>query len=200
MAAQPNLTAAAIALNRFGLGARPDDKAPADPKAWLLAQLDQYQPKPAAWASQPDALTISSELEQQRMQLRLQTQRNPGGASMPAQTNAQTGEQAASQSDTRKDKEAERKAIRAEIRDNYRSSVNARVTSALTTQTPFVERLVHFWANHFAVSAENPLWRRSPAHSKPKRSAHMCWAVSRTCWSRWNVIRPCNCFSIRRAR
>jgi uncharacterized protein (DUF1800 family) len=156
MAAQPNLTAAAIALNRFGLGARPDDTAPADPKAWLLAQFDQYQPKPAAWASQPDALTISSELEQQRMQLRLQTQRNPGGASMPAQTNAQTGEQATSQSDARKDKEAERKAIRAEIRDNYRSSVNARVASALTTQTPFVERLVHFWANHFAVSAEKP--------------------------------------------
>jgi len=26
--------------------------------------------------------------------------------------------------------------------------------SALTTATPFVERLVHFWANHFAVSAD----------------------------------------------
>ncbi len=38
----------------------------------------------------------------------------------------------------------------------YRSAVNARVASALTTQTPFVERLVHFWANHFAVSTEKP--------------------------------------------
>ncbi|MFM0436895.1 DUF1800 domain-containing protein [Paraburkholderia strydomiana] len=156
MAAQSNLTTAAIALNRFGLGARADDTPPADPKAWLLAQFDQYQAKPAAWASQPDSLAISGELEQQRMQLRMQTQRNPGGASMPPQTNAQTGEQAASQSDVRKDKEAERKAIRAEIRDNYRSSVNARVVSALTTQTPFVERLVHFWSNHFAVSTEKP--------------------------------------------
>jgi len=102
MAAQPNLTAAAIALNRFGLGARADDTPPADPKAWLLAQFDQYQPKPAAWASQPDSLAISGELEQQRMQLRMQAQRNPGGASMPVQANAQTGEQAASQSDTKK--------------------------------------------------------------------------------------------------
>jgi uncharacterized protein (DUF1800 family) len=38
----------------------------------------------------------------------------------------------------------------------YRSSVNARVASALTTPTPFIERLVHFWANHFAVSTEKP--------------------------------------------
>jgi len=32
--------------------------------------------------------------------------------------------------------------------------VGARLSSALTTNTPFVERLVHFWANHFAVSAD----------------------------------------------
>ncbi|CAB3727195.1 DUF1800 domain-containing protein [Paraburkholderia rhynchosiae] len=156
MATSSNLTAAAIALNRFGLGARTDDTPPADPKAWLLAQFDQYQPRPAAWASQPDSLALSSELEQQRMQWRQRAQRNPGDASMPAQTNAQANEQASSQSNAQKDKEAERKAIRTEIRDTYRSSVNARVTSALTTQTPFVERLVHFWANHFAVSAEKP--------------------------------------------
>ncbi|WP_027798994.1 DUF1800 domain-containing protein [Paraburkholderia dilworthii] len=156
MATPPNLTAAAIALNRFGLGARADDAPPADPRAWLLAQFDQYEPRPAAWASQPDSLALSSELEQQRMQLRQQSQRNPGDASMPAQTHAQAGEQTASQSNARKDKEAERKAIRTEIRDTYRSSVDARVTSALVTQTPFVERLVHFWANHFAVSVEKP--------------------------------------------
>ena len=30
----------------------------------------------------------------------------------------------------------------------------ARLSSALTTTSPFVERLVHFWANHFAVSAD----------------------------------------------
>jgi uncharacterized protein (DUF1800 family) len=31
---------------------------------------------------------------------------------------------------------------------------SARLVSALTTRTPFVERLVHFWANHFAVSVD----------------------------------------------
>jgi uncharacterized protein (DUF1800 family) len=30
----------------------------------------------------------------------------------------------------------------------------ARVDSALTTDNPFAERLVHFWANHFAVSVD----------------------------------------------
>ena len=30
----------AIALNRFGLGARPDEPPPADPQRWLLAQFD----------------------------------------------------------------------------------------------------------------------------------------------------------------
>lgn len=48
MTPSPNMNAAAIALNRFGLGARVDDTPPADPKAWLLAQFEQYQPRPAA--------------------------------------------------------------------------------------------------------------------------------------------------------
>ena len=54
MANSPNLSAAAIALNHFGLGARADDAPPADPKGWLLAQFEQYEPRPAAWASQPN--------------------------------------------------------------------------------------------------------------------------------------------------
>ena len=32
----------------------------------------------------------------------------------------------------------------------------ARVATALVTPAPFAERLVHFWANHFAVSVEKP--------------------------------------------
>ena len=47
------MTAAALALNRFGLGARPDDTPPGDPSAWLLAQLTAYEPLPLAWKSLP---------------------------------------------------------------------------------------------------------------------------------------------------
>jgi uncharacterized protein (DUF1800 family) len=204
MGYSPNLTAAAIALNRFGLGARPDDMPPADPQGWLLAQFEQYQPRPAAWASQPGSVALSTELAQQRMQFEQQAQRKPeegagggassgtsGGASGGAsggvsgnradgrsmalagaralaqadvqpvsqessQASAQSAAQSAAQSEKQIARQTERKNMRAAILDIYRASVNARVTSALTTPTPFVERLVHFWANHFAVSTEKP--------------------------------------------
>ena len=93
MTASPDLTAAAIALNRFGLGARADDTPPAEPKAWLLAQFEQYEPRPAAWAAQPDSAVLSSELEQERLRLRQQRQANPGAASAPAQNNVQRNAQ-----------------------------------------------------------------------------------------------------------
>ena len=40
------------------------------------------------------------------------------------------------------------------IRDDYLAMSRRGSTSALTSDSPFVERLVHFWANHFAVSAD----------------------------------------------
>jgi uncharacterized protein (DUF1800 family) len=36
----------------------------------------------------------------------------------------------------------------------YVGMVSARALTAITSPTPFAERLVHFWANHFAVSAD----------------------------------------------
>jgi len=47
-----------------------------------------------------------------------------------------------------------RQFIRKQGRDNYVTAVGARADTALMTPAPFVERLVHFWANHFAVSAD----------------------------------------------
>ena len=34
----------AIALNRFGLGARPDEQPPDDPRAWLTEQFTLFDP------------------------------------------------------------------------------------------------------------------------------------------------------------
>ena len=185
MANSPNLNAAAIALNRFGLGARADETPPADPKAWLLAQFDQYQPRPAAWASQPDSVALSVELAQHALQLKQARDGKGTGvdqAPQPAQRDARSTGLAGAQPNMQSSSpnavstgnptpkprpgcnpsraqpatQAERKAMRGEILDLYRASVNARVASALTTSTPFIERLVHFWANHFAVSTEKP--------------------------------------------
>jgi len=49
----PNAQAQAIALNRFGLGARPDEVPPSDPQRWLIGQIDAFDPKPAAFAALP---------------------------------------------------------------------------------------------------------------------------------------------------
>jgi uncharacterized protein (DUF1800 family) len=147
MITSPSDNSAAIALNRFGLGARPDDTPPADPKAWLLAQFEQYQPLPAAWAGQPTAVALATQLGEQRQQ--------NAGVSANASANANV-DPAASQATGQTEKLAANKAIRGEIRDIYRTAVDARVNSALTSSTPFIDRLVHFWANHFAVSVEKP--------------------------------------------
>jgi uncharacterized protein (DUF1800 family) len=130
MTDSPHLSETAVALNRFGLGVRGDEAPPADPRAWLLGQFDRYEPKPAAWAQLPDAPTLVQSLAAARQQ----------GASGVDESA----------------KLAARQAVRTEVRDAYREAVDARVQSALTTDTPFVERLVHFWSNHFAISTEKP--------------------------------------------
>ncbi|MEM5368715.1 DUF1800 domain-containing protein [Paraburkholderia azotifigens] len=150
----PPLSAAAIALNRFGLGARADEAPPADPKHWLLAQFDAYQPMPSAWAAQPGSLAIAAQLAGERQQA-MANASNATNATASATNAASQPNAAANAEDARKAaRQAANKAVRMESRDTYRAAVNARVASALTTPAPFVERLVHFWANHFAVSVD----------------------------------------------
>ncbi|KVN29541.1 hypothetical protein WJ63_09475 [Burkholderia pyrrocinia] len=122
-----DVTPAAIALNRFGLGARADEPLPADPKASLLAQFSRYEALPAAWAGEPDAVALAT---------RFASTRNATTTPDPAT------------------KRATEQSIRRAGNDAYRSAVSARLTSALTTPAPFIERLVHFWSNHFAVSVD----------------------------------------------
>ena len=40
------------------------------------------------------------------------------------------------------------------VRGEYLTAANARIVAALTSDTGFAERLVHFWSNHFAVSID----------------------------------------------
>jgi uncharacterized protein (DUF1800 family) len=124
------MSASAIALNRFGLGARPGDAPPADPQRWLLSQFDRYEALPAPWKS---------------------------ATRTPALVEAWLAQQKAA----RQAPEGERAGIRAAYlrrgRDEYVAAAGARVGSALQTSTPFVERLVHFWSNHFAVSVDKLL-------------------------------------------
>lgn len=119
--------AAAIAMNRFGLGARPSQRTPADPAGWLLDQLGRHDPAPATLADAPRTADLAARLAAYLQALR-------------------SGQEAASPS--------QMAAFRQMAREGYGSSVAARVAAAVATDTPFPERLVHFWANHFAVSAD----------------------------------------------
>lgn len=118
----------ALARNRFGLGARPGAPAPDDPRAALLDELARYVPRPPAWAAQPTAAaTLQATLESQRAARGME----PAQRAPLLQQHRQA------------------------MRTLYADAVASRTQAALTTATPFVERLVHFWANHFALSADN---------------------------------------------
>jgi uncharacterized protein (DUF1800 family) len=124
------MSAAAIALNRFGLGARPDEPIPADPARWLLAQFDAYQPLSPSWQPLPrSSALVQAWLAQQR-----------------AVRQAPEGE-----------KSGVRETYLRQARGHYVDAVGARTGSALRSPAPFVERLVHFWSNHFAVSVDKLL-------------------------------------------
>jgi len=138
-----------IALNRFGLGARPDEQAPADGKRWLLQQFDRFEPRPQALAQVPTRSQVAAELaeyiEEQRMfaqgkRAQLQPASMAAGA-MPQQAEA-------------KEADPVKRYLRQNIRQNYLVMSSARLDAALASDSPFVERLVHFWANHFAVSVD----------------------------------------------
>lgn len=141
---------ASIALNRFGLGARPDEPAPAQPRRWLLDQFDRFDPKPAPIAALPGTGAAAAQLAEYLAEvrgLRRESRRQPTEPA-PAMEEAPVAGEPRNAA-----MEARRFARRAG-QQYYAGAVAARVTAALTTPAPFVERLVHFWANHFAVSAE----------------------------------------------
>ena len=73
-----------IALNRFGLGARPGDQPPADPKHWLFQQFDRFEPRPQALAQVPTRTAVAAQLadyieEQRKLRPRQATAPAAGG-------------------------------------------------------------------------------------------------------------------------
>ncbi|WP_431283723.1 DUF1800 domain-containing protein [Humitalea sp. 24SJ18S-53] len=108
---------AIIAASRFGLGPRPDQPPPADPEAWLLAQLGPPGPPPPV----PGFDTPPSVLD--GLTAWREDERNPPPPGTPYPRN--------------RFQDAER--------DGW-------AIQRLTTDQPFRERLVAFWANHLTVS------------------------------------------------
>lgn len=130
------------AVNRFGLGARPGELAAADdPRGWLQAQL-RARHDPAPFAGLPDSLAI---LERQYRFLFERRQMRPGRDDATAKPPAQAASAA---------EMPERTALQQAIRRDAADDLSLRYRIAASTATPFVERLVRFWSNHFAISID----------------------------------------------
>lgn len=109
-----------IALNRFGLGARPGDleMVAADPVGWLRAQVSTH----AALAPALNDQLSSSDIVKDIFSVR-----------------------------KKKDKELFNK-TKKKYRKHFKSELARRMGHTVTTETPFAERMVAFWSNHFTVS------------------------------------------------
>jgi uncharacterized protein (DUF1800 family) len=133
--------AAAIAANRFGLGARPGEieRIAADPRGALRAQLTGAAPL-LVDANLPASADVIEREVQLRMERKEFKQRIAGEVPNDAPNDAAT--QAALQK------------LPALLRPIYIDDAVARVRSGVATERPMLERLVHFWSNHFAVSVD----------------------------------------------
>jgi uncharacterized protein (DUF1800 family) len=125
-----------IAVLRFGLGARPGDLAAAagDPRAWLTSQIHGAVQLAGNTPLAPSE-QIFTELLAARMERR----------EMRGETRSATDKAEAAPASN---------PVRDAYLPHYRAQVLARAQSAALTARPFAERLVHFWTNHFAVSAD----------------------------------------------
>lgn len=120
---------AAIAVNRFGLGARPGDieTAASDPHGWLAAQIDPSAiPGPAQGPTAREGLVY---LQTEYPRLRQSIERS--GA----------------------DPEDIQRQVREFLREPRLAHIAWRTGAAVTTQHGFAERWVRFWSNHFSVSS-----------------------------------------------
>lgn len=131
------MSEASIALNRFGMGARANDPVITAPRRALVEQMERFDPLPAPLAAYPRTPALAAELAAAYDAIQMQTRAaRRGGQNADALT------------------QEVRQAARQRGRDYYTQAIGVRAQAAVASDTPFVERLVHFWANHFAVSAD----------------------------------------------
>ncbi|MEZ5832147.1 MAG: DUF1800 domain-containing protein [Dongiaceae bacterium] len=125
-----SLSPALIATRRFGLGTRPGELARLadDPQGWLANQIGAAVPLSGI---QPSAQRVVA-LTEARQALREMKQEGNKNTDAFAQ-------------------------LKSEQRDFYLGDVSARLQAAVESDTPFAERWVWFWSNHFTVSIARPL-------------------------------------------
>ena len=141
---------AAVAVGRFGLGAKPGELARAapDPRGWLKAQITR------SGAEQPAGLLPGSRerfIEYRQALLTLQgIKRQQLGGGAPNASGASPA--AAGAGDAAARLKAARQTTVVPVLAGVRDEILARTRLATVTDAPFRERWTLFWANHFTVS------------------------------------------------
>jgi len=132
---------ASIAANRFGLGARPGDLAAigGESREWLRTQLRGAPP-----VLESAGLRSSQQILAEALELRREIQKE-------RKADADRGARPAAAGAT---PDGAQQKLPQFLRPIYTAEVSARFAQALASERPFVERLTHFWANHFAVSVD----------------------------------------------
>lgn len=141
------------AVNRFGMGARPGDLEKVhDPRAWLEEQTASGPGGGQSLADLPTSLDYLKREGQYKLE-----RREFKRADNPQRRALLTGNAGGSDTVGPKSKQEKPAALRAfkrQFRDDLFAEASARFRIAASTDTPFTERLVRFWSNHFAVSMD----------------------------------------------
>jgi uncharacterized protein (DUF1800 family) len=119
-----------VAGTRFGLGLRPSDidRIGGSPEQWLVGQIRSPQVTDKAFSSLPSPSANFAYIMNAKRKLK-------------------------EQGDSNENSDA-RKMLHRQQRDFFINELRARVRLAMATDTPFYERLVDFWSNHFTVSTK----------------------------------------------
>jgi len=147
---------AAIAANRFGLGARPRDGAAigSDPKGWLEDQVASSKRVGTPQASPPESAVVLGKLRDLEA-VRQAAAQARAAAGQPKKAAAAGGNGGPTASPGIGEDAI--KQFGQFSREHYLEQVSDRHRRAIESDQPFIERLVHFWSNHFAVSADKML-------------------------------------------
>jgi uncharacterized protein (DUF1800 family) len=144
--------ASIIAANRFGLGARPGEIADigSDARGWLIKQITGSRTLPQEMTALPSSATAFktyAEVQQQRREQQALAEKGMAEKEM--------AERETAEKEMEKDGAAKRMEHgRTQVAVMYQEQVAARYRVAAHSTESFRERLVHFWTNHFAVSAD----------------------------------------------
>lgn len=171
-----DMEGAAIAANRFGLGARPGELRviAADPRGWLKAQLTPESTPPAEVASLPHTAEAAAAFYNWVASIGIAPGVNLSDASVKAQPVAASGMAGAEQGKL----SVEQSYIHT-LGPPYAAAVGARFRLGVTTERPFFERLVRFWSNHFTVSAAKPeIIALAPVYERDVIRPHLCGGFS----------------------